>query len=179
MRRCSFVLQINRTPFIQRFIFKNVGNFLLQKPSVHPSCSTTSEDENDQSADNVDLLTAHWYWNVAERYLIQRREKSELYVMDTVVTELWFSKPYNEANGDYHSASCRSPTGKQRPGLRCIHLTCGLHAVFSMLLCGEHDISRFFAYCHRTALHHLNVLINVTLSCNTNVGKYTFILQRR
>jgi hypothetical protein len=86
--RSSVVLQVNRTPFIQRLIFKNVGNFLLQESWVHPSCKKTSEDENDQSADNADLLTAHWYWNVAESYWTQWHEKSELCVMDTLMVEL-------------------------------------------------------------------------------------------
>jgi hypothetical protein len=40
-------------------MLKNVEHFLLQESWVHPSCKKASEDENDQSTDNADLLTAH------------------------------------------------------------------------------------------------------------------------
>ena len=59
IRRSSVVLQVNKTSYIQRHIFRNVEHFLLHESWVHPTCTEISEDENDQSADNADLLTAH------------------------------------------------------------------------------------------------------------------------
>jgi len=53
------MLEVNITSFIHWLIFRNVEHFLLQESWVHPSCRKTSEDENDQSADNADRLTAH------------------------------------------------------------------------------------------------------------------------
>ena len=53
------MLEVNTTSFIQCLILKNMEHFLLQESGVHPSYKETSEDENDQSADNADRLTAH------------------------------------------------------------------------------------------------------------------------
>jgi hypothetical protein len=156
---CKIILRIRQKSFQCIVLEKELcDNFSLKRQLL-------------QKTIKIFLLRSLICWNIITR--------TAGFPQDTLVIELCFSKPCNEATGDYNSDSYRGPAYKQRPGLRCIHLTCGLHAVFSMQ-CGEpQDISRFFAYCQRTALYHLNVLIIVTLSCNTNVGKCTVTLQRR